>query len=69
MKLILEIQLGNDAMQNRADVDGAIRRSLTNRTDFASMREALTTSDTNILRDRNGNTVGRWYVVETSDRE
>jgi len=58
MKFTLEIELGNDAMQSAEDVAEAIRSKL----------KGIEASTFNApegpynIRDRNGNTVGKWEV-------
>ena len=62
MKFTLEIQLGNDAMQNGADVAELLRK-------VAARIESNPFDSYNddgefggVLKDRNGNTVGKWEV-------
>ena len=57
MKFVLEIELGNDAMQTGADVIKAIRESLK---DEESLPLDIGTAGS--LWDENGNTVGGWEV-------
>ena len=63
MKFKLEIELGNDAMQDRDDVGHELYR-LSKRLMGA---EAFEPGDGELVRDANGNTVGKWEVTE--DRE
>lgn len=58
MKFTLEIELGNDAMQSAEDVFDAIASfGDTNPTPFSG-------GESHIIRDRNGNKVGKWEVVD-----
>lgn len=61
MRFTLEIELGNEAMQTQADVREAIRKT------FSVEAESITLypRDGQIIRDLNGNTVGKWEVTET----
>jgi hypothetical protein len=58
MKFVLEIELGNDAMQTAEDVAEAIRAKL--KGIEASTFDAP--EGPYNIRDRNGNTVGKWEV-------
>jgi hypothetical protein len=57
MKFVLEIELGNDAMQTGTDVLRAIRESLKGEEGLP-----LDAGTAGILWDENGNTVGKWEV-------
>lgn len=58
MKFTLEIELGNDAMQSAEDVFDAIEHcGDTNPTPFQG-------GESNIIRDLNGNKVGKWEVTQ-----
>ena len=58
MKFRLEIELGNDAMQSAQDVFDAIEsHGDTNPTPFKG-------GESSIIRDVNGNTVGKWEVID-----
>ncbi len=59
MKFTLEIRLGNDAMQNGADVITAIKDSLKGE---ETLR--LDVGVGGVLWDVNGNVVGKWKVTE-----
>ena len=62
MKFRLEIELGNDAMQTLDDVIAALRAS---RNSLADGNEPLTTGDNDrVLRDENGNNIGKWEVTK-----
>lgn len=61
MKLKLEVTLGNEAMQTADDVAAAIQRSLTT---AAQLVSSYHVGDSFHIKDANGNTVGRWEVVE-----
>lgn len=68
MNLAISIELGNDAMQTPRDVADALEKALLRGPSAA--HEPLATGDEGIVRDFNGNTVGRWAVVATSgDRD
>jgi hypothetical protein len=60
-RFVLDIELGNDAMQTPDDVREALQRichvdgTLANLTNF-------TDEDEGNIRDANGNRVGKWYV-------
>jgi hypothetical protein len=56
VKFKLEIELGNDAMQTLDDVESILRQIVKQR-DISNDRA-------NTIRDDNGNTVGKWEVVE-----
>jgi hypothetical protein len=59
VKLVLEVELGNEAMRSLHDVREALNESLLSpRGMFSDLREGEEGS----LRDINGNTVGRWEV-------
>ena len=60
MKIAIEIELGNEAMQSTNDVLTALIQSL-NKHDRDGGELEL--GDAAYLRDRNGNTVGRWDVL------
>ncbi len=63
MKLILEVELGNDAMQSVHDVNLAVQRSLSK---FAMANDGfdmkLDEGDGSTVVDENGNRVGTWVV-------
>lgn len=59
MKVLISIDLGNDAMQTRHDVYDAIRLSMKKHT---SLFAPLAAGDGGPVVDTNGNTVGRWAV-------
>jgi hypothetical protein len=61
MQFNLTIELGNDAMQADADVADA----LSNVVYWMDSRPAgeFETGEAGIIRDINGNTVGRWEIV------
>lgn len=60
MKFILEIELGNDAMQTRADIEEALRRL---GQDCRYMSDIPRVGDDGGIMDLNGNNVGKWKVV------
>lgn len=59
MKFTLEIELGNDAMQTRRDVESALRKLGQN---VKYMSDPPEDGDEGTIRDDNGNTVGKWTV-------
>lgn len=61
MKLVIEVELGNDAMQTAADAGYAINRALLKQA--ASAIDPLNEHEVGTVRDGNGNTVGKWEVV------
>jgi endogenous inhibitor of DNA gyrase (YacG/DUF329 family) len=62
MKFVLEIELGNDAMQTAEDVAEAIRSKLKG---IEASTFNTPEGPYNIL-DRNGNPVGKWEVIESA---
>ena len=64
VKLFIDIQLGNDALQTRGDVVVALKNSFGEPFAPAELR----VSDEGIIKDANGNSVGRWDVL-ASDSE
>lgn len=61
MKLLVDVELGNDAMQTPADVNRALGYSLTRFSPDPSA--VLREGDWAPVLDVNGNTVGWWEVV------
>jgi hypothetical protein len=61
MKFKLEIELGNDAMQTFDDVLEALQES---HSSLADGSEPFIVGDYDLLRDVNGNTVGKWEVTK-----
>lgn len=59
MRLVLEIRLGNDAMQDGRDVIRALRGLIE--------REVFETDQAGIIRDLNGNSVGAWSYRHPDD--
>jgi len=59
MKLIIEIELGNDAMRNNLDVKDCLLRS---RVIGQGGCEDYTVGESGKLYDINGNPVGSWRV-------
>jgi len=59
MKFTLDVAFGNEAMQNGSDLAGLLRE-LANKVDEQD-QEALTGG---VIRDLNGNTVGRWDIQD-----
>jgi hypothetical protein len=62
MKFTLEIELGNDAMQTRADIEAALRKLGQN---LRHMSEPPEHGDEGGIMDDNGNKVGTWEVTQT----
>lgn len=58
MKMVVEIELGNEAMQTASDVIGAVRDALLRQA--SSHLEPLNQHEVGTIRDANGNTVGEW---------
>jgi hypothetical protein len=62
MKIVFEIELGNDRMQTPSDVSQAVQRAMSSAT-REGLWAPLTDDDEGILRDDNGNLVGAWKVT------
>lgn len=60
MQLVLSINLGNEAMQTPEDVAMA----LINSARAIQHHDEMNCKAAHIVRDRNGNTVGKWEVIE-----
>ena len=67
MKLVVEIDLGNDAMQTAAEAGDAINRSLIRHS--ASAIDPLGAGETGTIADANRNGVGAWRIVEQATAE
>lgn len=63
MKFLLQIELGNDAMQTGQDVASALDLIAEPRATLPTLT-MLSDGDSGNIRDSNGNTVGKWEVVE-----
>ena len=61
MRFTLEIELGNDAMQTGQDVAGALRKEAQRLAEFC--KKDLRPGAEGLIRDVNGNTVGKWQVL------
>lgn len=61
MKFTLEIELGNDAMQTRDDIEEALRSAGQN---LRYMSDPPEDGDGGGIMDLNGNNVGKWRVSE-----
>lgn len=61
MKLLIEMHLGNEAMQTAEEVTIALKGSMGR---ARLLREAFRVGDVGAIHDVNGNSVGRWEVVE-----
>ena len=69
MRLVVQIDLGNEGMQSRRDVHEAFRRSLmVEGFQGAGVFIPLEVGEEGRLRDENGNTVGLWKVVPGNGR-
>ena len=64
VKFTLEIELGNDAMQTPFDVSIALAALGARFAARENWGAPTGQTDAGTLRDRNGNTVGRWQVVD-----
>ena len=60
MKLVIEIELGNDRMLSGQDAVDALVRNRLNAHDPSAMQA----SERGYIRDVNGNRVGEWKVEE-----
>lgn len=60
MRLVVEVELGNEAMQTATEAGNAIARALEGQ--CAIPFEPLNEHEVGTVRDRNGNTVGKWEV-------
>jgi len=58
-KFVVEIELGNAAMQTRDDVRNAIHEAL----DKPGRHDPMDGYDRGTVRDLNGNKVGTWHVM------
>lgn len=59
MKVVIEVDLGNEAMQSPLNVIHAVENALHKQTD---LHEPMQAGQGGPLRDVNGNTVGKWVV-------
>lgn len=66
MKLIIEVELGNDAMQSAEQTASAIMRSLLGQA--STFLSPLNANEVGTVRDTNGNTVGKWEVIDDDSR-
>ena len=67
MKFILEIELGNDAMQTGEDIARAlmdVAKDLMNYGIGGRSRYPVSKIDGRKIMDENGNSVGKWEVVD-----
>jgi hypothetical protein len=64
MKLIIEIEFGNDAMQRYSQARSIIRDGL----GMSEHRAKPTAGDEGVFFDVNGNRVGKWYVTDEGGR-
>lgn len=63
MKFTLEIELGNAAMQTQRDIKTAIKGAFTG---AAFEDHPFKAMDSGIVRDINGNKVGKWEVTDAA---
>ena len=61
--LVIEIELGNERMQTPSDVSQAVQRAMSGAT-RPGLWAPLEQGNKGLLRDDNGNTVGRWFVTD-----
>lgn len=61
MKFTLTIKLGNDAMEELSDLGNALQRL---GDELANRAAEVPAGQSGIIRDANGNTVGKWEVSE-----
>lgn len=59
MKIVIEVELGNEAMQTLLDVRRAVDDSLTRPGQY----DRLLAGEEGVILDFNGNSVGRWEVT------
>lgn len=59
-RIIIEIELGNDAMQSVGEVVDSVRKALVGQA--SSLFDPLRPHECGAIRDGNGNTVGKWEV-------
>jgi hypothetical protein len=62
MQVRVEIELGNDAMQTKAEIGEAVNRAMIW---GGSPLDPATVGESGAITDWNGNTVGKWEVVES----
>lgn len=63
MKLVIKIQLGNDAMQTRGEALAALMQSVFNGTKVP-VGTPFDLLDEGSIKDVNGNKVGEWKVTK-----
>jgi hypothetical protein len=61
MKVMIEIELGNERMETASDVSHGIQSSLSRAP--SGLFDPLVEGDGGAIIDGNGNTVGKWEVV------
>lgn len=69
MKFTLEIELGNDAMRKPKHVASALKGIADTLSDRIGMGQSIGAFGSNTegrIRDINGNTVGKWEVIDES---
>lgn len=59
MKVVIEVELGNDAMQTASDLSHSIQKALAS---SGKLFDPLEEGEYGLVRDGNGNTVGAWAV-------
>ena len=61
MKLVIEVELGNDAMRAPFEAAAAIRKAL----HFVNPWDSFTKGDSGKIFDANGNMVGGWLTTDS----
>jgi hypothetical protein len=64
MKFTLEIELGNELMQNKAHLAHALHGVASRIVNF---NHTLSGEESGRIPDENGNTVGSWQITEPND--
>jgi hypothetical protein len=59
MRIVIEVEVGNEAMTHPADIGATLRRAASR-----IGNERLELGDTARILDLNGNTVGHWEVID-----
>ncbi len=64
MKFLLEIELGNEAMQTGRDIAAELNYQAQQINHYFASNEIQRVTVAHVIRDDNGNTVGKWQVSE-----
>lgn len=64
MKFVLSIELGNEAMRTKADLVRAILKVKRSIQREVNLRDKRVGANSGAVLDLNGNTVGRWAVLD-----